>query len=110
MRQAIKAWLKAGVMENGVSRETLEGAPQGGVISPLLMNVALHGLETCIVKEYRRKNRSIEKPILVRYADDLLVFHSQEANLLQAAEAVKEHLHGMGLEVKPSKTRITHTL
>jgi len=110
MRQAIKAWLKAGVMENGVYTDTLSGAPQGGVISPLLMNVALHGLEKVIVKDYRRKNRSIEKPILVRYADDLIIFHSDETKLLQAAEAVKEHLHGMGLEFKPSKTRVSHTL
>jgi RNA-directed DNA polymerase len=110
MRQMVKAWLKAGVVENGVYADTVSGAPQGGVISPLLMNVALHGLEKVIVKDYRRKNRSIEKPILVRYADDLTIFHSDETKLLQAAEAVKEHLHDMGLEFKPSKTRVTHTL
>jgi RNA-directed DNA polymerase len=100
MRQTIKAWLKAGVMENRVYTDTLRGAPQGGVISPLLMNVALHGMEKVIETGYRRKNRSIEKPILVRYADDFAIFHSDETKLLQAAEAVKEHLNGMGLETR----------
>jgi RNA-directed DNA polymerase len=110
MRQTIKAWLKAGVMENREYTDTLSGAPQGGVISPLLMNVALHGMEKVIETGYRRKNRSIEKPILVRYADDFAIFHSDETKLLQAAEAVKGHLNGMGLELKPSKTKVTHTL
>ncbi len=109
MRQAIKAWLKAGVMEDGLYTDTPSGAPQGGVISPLLMNVALHGMEKVIEKGYRRKDRSIEKPILVRYADDFAIFHSEGTKLLEAAEAVKEHLHGMGLELKPSKTKVTHT-
>src|SRR6266567_1419452 len=48
LRQVIKAWLKAGVMENGTLFPTEEGSPQGGVISPLLANVALHGLETAV--------------------------------------------------------------
>jgi RNA-directed DNA polymerase len=110
MRQTIKAWLKAGVMEHGHYTDTGSGAPQGGVISPLLMNVALHGLEKVIETGYRRKDRSIEKPILVRYADDFAIFHSDEQKLLAAAEAVKGHLNGMGLELKPSKTRVAHTL
>jgi RNA-directed DNA polymerase len=110
MRQTIKAWLKAGVLEDGCYTDPSNGAPQGGVISPLLMNVALHGMEKVIETGYRRKNRSIEKPIVIRYADDFAIFHSDETKLLQAAEAVKEHLHGMGLELKPSKTRVTHTL
>src|SRR5436305_3822250 len=110
MRQTIRAWLKAGVMENRTYTDTLSGAPQGGVISPLLMNVALKGMDKVIEKGYRRKDRSIEKPILIRYADDFAIFHSDETKLLQAAEAVKEHLSGMGLELKASKTKVTHTL
>lgn len=110
MRQAVKAWLKAGVMENHILTDTLNGVPQGGVISPLLMNVALHGIETIIVKNYRPKEWKREKPILVRYADDLVLFHSDEAKLLQSVQAVKDHLEGMGLTFKASKTRVTHTL
>jgi len=110
MRQAIKGWLKAGAMDHGVYSDTMSGVPQGGVISPVLMNVALHGLEKAIEKGCHRKGRNIEKPILIRYADDFVIFHSKESNLLEAAEIAKEHLHDMGLELKPSKTKVTHTL
>jgi RNA-directed DNA polymerase len=110
MRQAIKGWLKAGAMDHGIYRDTMSGVPQGGVISPVLMNVALHGLEKAIEKGCYRKGRSIEKPIFIRYADDFVIFHSEESKLLEAAEIAKEHLHGMGLELKPSKTKVTHTL
>ena len=48
LRRAVRAWLKAGVMDEGTLFQTSEGAPQGGVISPLLANVALHGLATAI--------------------------------------------------------------
>jgi RNA-directed DNA polymerase len=41
----IKAWLKAGILEDGSFHETIKGTPQGGVASPLLMNIALHGIE-----------------------------------------------------------------
>ena len=49
MKQAIKGWLKAGVVDNGVFDETRSGTPQGGVISPLLANIALHGMETALL-------------------------------------------------------------
>jgi RNA-directed DNA polymerase len=63
----IKGWLKAGVMEGLDFSPTESGTPQGGVISPLLMNVALHGMETAI-KEAKYQDG---KPIVVRYADDV---------------------------------------
>jgi len=71
MRQTIKAWLKAGVMEGRDFSPTEAGTPQGGVISPLLMNVALHGMEQAIVKGYSKRH-AVEKPLLVRYADDFV--------------------------------------
>jgi RNA-directed DNA polymerase len=49
MRRVIKAWLKAGVIDHGVFEETTRGTPQGGVASPLLMNIALHGMETALM-------------------------------------------------------------
>jgi len=72
MRQIIKAWLKAGVIDNDVFTPTEAGTPQGGVISPLLANIALHGMETAITEGM--KYREI-KPILVRYADDFVILH-----------------------------------
>src|SRR5713101_8127563 len=108
MRQVIKAWLKAGIMEGVEFAKTDKGTPQGGPLSPLLANVALHGMETMVERGHRGRN--VEKPILIRYADDFVLLHSDEKKLQRAAEAVKEHLAGMGLELKPSKTKWTHTL
>ncbi len=79
------------------------------MISPLLANVALHGMER-VAKEGSAKNRSGEKPIVVRYADDFVILHSDKAELQRAAERVTTWLADMGLQLSPKKTRITHTL
>jgi RNA-directed DNA polymerase len=68
MRRLIKGWLKAGVLEDFQFSSTEAGTPQGGVISPLLANIALHGLEGTIVKAYRDK----DEPQVIRYADDFV--------------------------------------
>lgn len=94
MRQAIQAWLEAGVMDGVEFAKTDKGTPQGGPLSPLLANVALHGMEAMVAEGYTSK--SSEKPILIRYADDFVLFHSDEKKLQRAVEAVKEHLTGMG--------------
>ncbi len=106
IRQMIKRWLKAGVMDEGVFHETPSGTPQGGVISPLLMNIALHGMEEAVRGIYRAKRQN---PLFVRYADDLVVFHSSEEGIHKAQEVIEAWLSEMGLELKASKTRITHT-
>ena len=69
LRHAIKGWLRAGVMEGIDFTPTKQGTPQGGVISPLLANIALHGLEEAITKGYKRAE---EQPFLIRYADDFV--------------------------------------
>jgi RNA-directed DNA polymerase len=107
MSQAVRAWLKAGIIDKGVFEETTQGTPQGGVASPLFMNIALHGMETALMKAYRTK---ADRPQLVRYADDLVVFHPTAAGVKKAKEVLEAWLADMGLELKPSKTRITHTL
>jgi RNA-directed DNA polymerase len=107
MRQAIKAWLTSGVMTEGVFTPTESGTPQGGVISPLLMNIALHGLEEAL-KGVKRTAR--DTPHMVRYADDLVIFHSTLETILEVQKRVNDWLQDMGLELKPSKTKITHTL
>ena len=92
-RGAIRAWLKAGVMDQGQLLPTLEGTPQGGVISPVLLNVALHGMEQAAGVRYRNSGRSDAEtlagtPVLVRYADDYVAMcHSR-----QQAEEVKQGL------------------
>ena len=106
LRWVIKSWLKAGVLEGEVFSPTEAGTPQGGVVSPLLANIALHGMEMA-VKGNRKKR---EQPILIRYADDFLVLHPQKEAVEEATEAVTSWLQEMGLTLSPSKTRITHTL
>src|SRR6266699_442814 len=64
LRKAVKGWLKAGVMEGCTFSPTEVGTPQGGVVSPLLMNVALHGMETTIIAGYS-KSHTVEKPRLI---------------------------------------------
>src|SRR5260370_28323539 len=111
LRQVIKRWLKAGVIENGAWFPTEEGTPQGGVCSPLLANIALHGLEQEIAQAFPvlvQKERW--KPTVVRYADDLVVLHADKAVIEQVQQLVSTWLAGMGLALKSSKTCITHTL
>jgi RNA-directed DNA polymerase len=118
MRRAIRAWLKAGIMDGGELFPVTEGTPQGGVISPLLANIALHGLAAAVESVFQSKiypNGRYQKPILwkpvvIRYADDFVIFHRDLDALKQAQQVAAEWLKGMGLEMKPSKTRITHTL
>ena len=84
-RDMIRGWLKAGVFEAGKGfAPTEEGTPQGGVISPCLLNVALHGLEEAAGVRYRASGVHAGEtepgsPVVVRYADDVVVLcHSQE--------------------------------
>lgn len=103
----MSAWLKAGVMDAGHFTPTPEGVPQGGVLSPLLMNVALHGLETTLAAAFTRREG---KPLLVRYADDLVVLHPRRDGVHKARQVVEDWLLDLGLTLKPEKTRIRHTL
>jgi RNA-directed DNA polymerase len=107
LRQTIKGWLKAGVVDKEVFTPTAAGTPQGGVISPLLANIALHGMEQACVKGVKKPK---EQPFLIRYADDYVILHSDREILEQAAKRVKEWLDDMGLHLSPQKTKITHTL
>jgi RNA-directed DNA polymerase len=110
LRLQIKAWLKAGVMDHGELFPTETGSPQGGCISPLLANIALHGLETDVVKHFGPSRQGFNPPIMVRYADDFVVLHRDPTVIEQGQRFIAGWLQHMGLELKPSKTRITHTL
>jgi RNA-directed DNA polymerase len=115
LRRVIKAWLQAGIVDEGELFPTSEGTPQGGVISPLLMNVALYGLAKAIEDGFQKymhlpTGRTRWTPLVVRYADDFVVIHRDLEVIRRVQEIASEWLRGMGLEMKPSKTRITHTL
>jgi RNA-directed DNA polymerase len=111
LRRVIKAWLKAGVLEGDDLFPTHEGTPQGGVISPLLANIALHGLESTVVNAFPRTSHGkAGRPHVVRYADDFVVVHHDLATIEKTWQIVADWLGQLGLELKPEKTRITHTL
>ena len=66
----IRGWLKAGVVENGQLHRTEEGTPQGGVVSPVLLNIALDGMETAAGVQYLSTGSiTVNSPALIRYAD-----------------------------------------
>src|SRR6266849_1054724 len=114
IRRLVKGWLRAGVMEGLDFSPTPAGTPQGGVVSPLLMNIALHGMEEILIEAYTGENRTPtarqRAPKLIRYADDFVVLHAEEVEVLKAQQLIATWLQGIGLELKPSKTRLSHTL
>jgi RNA-directed DNA polymerase len=110
LHRQIQAWLKSGMIWGGTFNATDEGTPQGAIISPLLALIALHGMETAIRKCINPgKNRQSELTVAI-FADDFVVLHPSLEVILQCKSAVAEWLTGMSLELKPSKTRISHTL
>ncbi|MCG5058549.1 MAG: group II intron reverse transcriptase/maturase [Limnoraphis sp. WC205] len=111
IKAQIRQWLKAGVMDNGIFEATEAGTPQGGVISPLLANIALDGMirfvEKCFPKG-TNNNKNYAK--IIRYADDFVVISPQLEVIQQCQIVIEEWLKPIGLELKPAKTRICHTL
>jgi len=101
---------------------TEEGTPQGGVISPLLANIALHGMENKVkdLAENLKMWDSSGNPLgrinrrkaisVIRYADDFVIVREDLSVIQRCHKAVSSWLSDMGLELKPSKTRIAHTL
>jgi RNA-directed DNA polymerase len=102
----IRGWLKAGVVDQGVIHYPQAGTPQGGVLSPLLANVALHGLEEELTNACSKRN----KPAVIRYADDLVILHPDLETLQMLKDKADGWLAKMGLRFNPRKTSITHTL
>ena len=117
IKRIINQWLKSGVMDNGIFEETEVGTPQGGVISPLLANIALDGMirdiENHFPRSKRREDGTIKqgyKPKIIRYADDFVVLHEDYDVILQCKNLIAQWLERVGLELKPEKTSIRHTL
>ena len=108
-REQIRQWLKAGVVDRGRYAPTEEGTPQGGVISPLLLNIAMQGMEEAAGARYDKNCHAIPgTPAVVTYADDFVALcHSREQ-----AEAVRERLSTWlkpkGLSFSQDKTQIVH--
>ena len=96
----IRAILSAGVLDDAVLSASVEGAPQGGPLSPVLANVVLHRLDRAWEERYRRLG------VLVRYADDECICCPTRERAEQALAALGEILTGLGLSLAADKTRI----
>lgn len=96
--ELVKQWLKAGYVEWGTLHQTTEGTPQGGVISPLLANIALDGMQHILGKGYR----------LARYADDFVIMAKTRREIEQAIPKITSWLKERGLELNWEKTRVAH--
>jgi RNA-directed DNA polymerase len=114
-RELISQWLKAGYLEDGVFHDTDKGTPQGGVISPLLANIDLHGMENALGIRYTaRKDKPYATELhkksagLVRYADDFVVFCHTKEEAEQAREKLKVWMAERGLQFSDEKTRIVN--
>jgi group II intron reverse transcriptase/maturase len=94
----VERFLKAGVMEDGAFQPTAVGTPQGGVISPLLANIALNSLDWQLHHAGYR---------FVRYADDFVVLCKKEVQVQEALVLVQHHLTSLGLALSPQKTKTT---
>ena len=100
-RYLIEEWMKAGYVYEGLYSPTDTGTPQGGICSPLLSNIGLHGLET-IVKFHNSKLG------IIRYADDFIITAKTQAEIEDIVFSVEQWLSERGLELSREKTKIVH--
>jgi len=112
-REQVRQWLKAGVVEQGRFTPTEEGTPQGGVISPVLLNVALHGMEQAAGVRYQPTGTHAGDtvpgaPVLIRYADDLVALCRSQEQAEQVKARLAEWLAPRGLVFNEDKTRIVN--
>ena len=112
-RDRVEQWLRAGVIDRGRFTPTRQGTPQGGVISPALFNVALHGMENAAGVRYQGTGRDAGSarqgsPVLVRYADDFVVMCTSREQAEQVKTRLAEWLAPRGLAFNGDKTRIVH--
>ncbi|MGH2918199.1 MAG: reverse transcriptase domain-containing protein [Solirubrobacteraceae bacterium] len=110
-RGMVAQWLKAGVVENGRLSRTEEGTPQGGVVSPVLLNVALHGMEQAAGVRYYTAGTDAGQtvagcPVLIRYADDLVALGHSRDEALEVKARLAAWLAPRGLAFNEDKTRV----
>lgn len=114
-KSVLKQFLKAGFIFKGELFPTEDGTPQGGVISPILANMALDGMQKVLSDRFHTNRlgkvdlrfKNAHKVNLVRYADDFVVSVTEEI-ALEAKELIKDFLKTRGLELSDEKTVVTH--
>jgi RNA-directed DNA polymerase len=108
-RELIRQWLEAGYVEMGQLHATVEGTPQGGIASPLLANIALHGMEQLLGITYQQNGcLKAGSRAVVRYADDFVVFCETEEDAQRCMNLLEDWLKERGLTLSPTKTKIVH--
>src|SRR5262249_7781682 len=112
-RKQVEQWLKAGVVEEGRFSPTEEGTPQGGVVSPALLNIALHGMEQAAGVRYQLNGVHAgelrrDSPVLIRYDDDLVALCHNKEQAEQVKARLTEWLAPRGLAFNEDKTRVVH--
>ena len=107
-RKLIREWLKAGYMEDNVFHKQNTGTPQGGIISPLLANIALHGMEEALGVKYDSRGQLNSPTILIRYADDFVILCETQEKTIESKRDMELWLNKRGLKLSEEKTRIVH--
>lgn len=121
LRRQMKSWLKSRFFQGQELFPTDKGTPQGGVISPLLANIALNGMEMAIKEKVKnleflkfrgKKDKwKAEKSVsIIRYADDFVVLHHDPRVIEICRQTIETWLREIGLELNEEKTKIIHTL
>jgi len=115
-KHIIRSWLEAGYLHNNMFHQTMKGTPQGGIISPLLANLALHGMEEALDITYRSYKNAFgttfytnnSKYVVVRYADDFVVLCRTKKDAYAVYDKLKNYLLERGLTLAEDKTLVTH--
>ena len=122
-RELIKQWLKAGYVEAEMFQETESGTPQGGIISPLLANIALDGLDRLLSQfektrtyswfdknrgKVRKKTYKLARYGFIRYADDFIITAETKEDIEAIIPVVEDWLREKGLTLNKEKTNVTH--
>jgi len=108
-KDMLRGWLEAGYLEEGVIHPTTAGTPQGGIISPVLANCTLDGLQALLASHFPAGSKQRFKVHLVRYADDFIITGNSRFLLEHRVKPlVEQFLKERSLELSHEKTRITH--
>ncbi|MBZ9689879.1 group II intron reverse transcriptase/maturase [Clostridium estertheticum] len=111
-KDTIYKWLKAGYVDNNSFNDTHSGTPQGGLVSPLLANIALHGMEEELgVKYYLDRGNHIlarNSVGVVKYADDFVIVCKTKEDAIDMYQNLKPYLDKRGLTLADEKTKVSH--
>ena len=107
-KATLRKWLKSGYVWKNNLFSTDAGTPQGGIISPVLANMTLDGLEQELTNTFPPKSRKAFKVNLVRYADDFIITGTNPEVLKQAKAMTEQFLKERGLALSPEKTKMVN--